>query len=135
MPGKEDKLAQTASIIKIDGTELPTPSAFEPHYRDYDSKNAGRSEDLTMTRDVIRSDVKQVTFTWRVQTADLRTIRNAIKPLSVSLTFFDINQPADVQYTTMTCYAEPSRDPKPIRWDACDPEQTGWEFTVTFTEY
>ena len=128
-------MAQTASIIKIDGTELPTPSAFEPHYRDYDSKNAGRSEDLTMTRDVIRSDVKQVTFTWRVQTADLRTIRNAIKPLSVSLTFFDINQPADVQYTTMTCYAEPSRDPKPIRWDAFDPEQTWWEFTVTFTEY
>ena len=128
-------MAEYASIIKIDGTELPTPSAFEPHYRDYDSKNAGRSEDLTMTRDVIRSDVKQVTFTWRVQTADLRTIRNAIKPLSVSLTFFDINQPADVQYTTMTCYAEPSRDPKPIRWDACDPEQTWWEFTVTFTEY
>lgn len=128
-------MAKTASIIKIDGTELPTPSAFEPHYRDYDSKNAGRSEDLTMTRDVIRSDVKQVTFTWRVQTADLRTIRNAIKPLSVSLTFFDINQPADVQYTTMTCYAEPSRDPKPIKWDAGDPEQTWWEFTVTFTEY
>ena len=128
-------MSEYASIVKIDGVEMPTPSKFSPHYRDYDSKNAGRSEDVTMTRDVIRSDVKQVGFTWRVQTADLRTIRQAIKPLSIELTFFDINQPADVQYTTMTCYAEPSRDPEPIQWDAYDPEQTWWEFTVTFTEY
>ena len=128
-------MAKTASIVKIDGTDLPTPRAFEPHYRDYDSKNAGRSEDLTMTRDVIRSDMKQVTFTWRVQTADLRTIREAIKPLSLELTFFDINQPARVQYSTMTCYAEPTREPEVIKWDAFDPEQTWWKFTVTFTEY
>ena len=128
-------MAEYASIVKIGGVELPTPSKFNPHYRDYDSKNAGRSEDVTMTRDVIRSDVKQVGFTWRVQTPDLRTIREAIKPLELELTFFDINQPADVQYTTMTCYAEPSRDPEVIQWDACDPEQTWWEFTVTFTEY
>lgn len=128
-------MAEYASIIKIDGVELPTPSDFKPVYKDYDSKNAGRSEDLTMTRDVIRSDMKQATFTWRVQTADLRTIREAIKPLSLELTFFDINQPASVQYSTMTCYAEPTREPKVIFWDAYDPEQTWWEFTVTFTEY
>ena len=128
-------MAEYASIIKIDGVELPTPSDFKPVYKDYDSKSAGRSEDLTMTRDVIRSDMKQVTFTWRVQTADLRTIREAIKPLSLELTFFDINQPASVQYSTMTCYAEPTREPEVIKWDACDPEQTWWEFTVTFTEY
>ncbi|MBP0985107.1 MAG: hypothetical protein J6A19_15420 [Oscillospiraceae bacterium] len=124
-----------ASIVKINGVEMPTPSNFDPLYKDYDSKSAGRSEDVTMTRDVIRSDVRQVTFTWKVQTPDLRKIRQAIKPLSLELTFFDINQDADTQYSTMTCYAEPSRNPKLVQWDPFDPEQSWWEFTVTFTEY
>lgn len=128
-------MADYASIVKIGGIELPTPSNFSLVYKDYDSKSAGRSEDLTMTRDVIRSDLRQVTFTWKVQTPDLRTIRQAIKPLALELTIFDINQPASAPYSTMTCYAEPSREPKVIFWDAYDPEQTWWEFTVTFTEY
>ena len=63
---------KTASIIKIDGVEMPTPSSFKPLYKDYDSKNSGRSESMHATRDIIRSDVRKMSFTWIVQTADLR---------------------------------------------------------------
>lgn len=122
-------------IIKIDGAEMPVPSAFAPMYKDYDSENSGRSETMTMTRDVIRTDVRSMTYTWRVQTPDLRTIINAIKPVSVELTFFDINQPAETRYSTATCYANPTRQPTLIKWDPYDPERSWWEITVEFVEY
>lgn len=51
---------KTASIIKIDGVEMPTPSSFKPLYKDYDSKNSGRSESMYATRDIIRSDVRKM---------------------------------------------------------------------------
>ncbi len=124
-----------ASIIKIDGVEMPAPSDFRPLYKDYDSKNAGRSESMVATRDVIRSDVRKMSFTWKVQTPNLRKIRNAIKPLVLELTFFDINQDAQTQYSTMTCYVEPTREPRLIPWDKTDPERSWWEFSISFTEY
>ena len=99
---------KTASIIKIDGVEMPTPSSFKPLYKDYDSKNSGRSESMYATRDIVRSDVRKMSFTWIVQTPDLRKIREAIKPPKIQVRFFDINQPADVQFSTMECYADPS---------------------------
>ena len=37
---------KTASIIKIDGVEMPTPSSFKPLYKDYDSKNSGNRDRL-----------------------------------------------------------------------------------------
>ena len=126
----------TASIIMVDGTELPTPYAFGPVYKDYDSKNSGRSEDIAMTRDIVRTDVRSMAFSWRgLTTPELRQIISAIKKPRVKLTFFDINQPADVQYSTMSCYADPTREPKLTRWDKDDPERSVWEFSTTFVEY
>ena len=128
-------MSDYASIVKIDGVEMPTPCRFAPAYKDYDSKSAGRSENMYMTRDIIRSDVRKATFTWRVQTPDLRRIISAIKPPRIKLRFFDINQDAATQYSTMTCYADPSREPEVIKWDPHDPEETWWEITVIFVEY
>lgn len=128
-------MAEYASIIKIDGAEMPVPSDFEPQYKDYDSANSGRSEDMSMTRDVIRTDVHGITYTWRVQTADLRTIINAIKPAAVQVTFFDVNQPKETQYSTIKCYADPTREPKLLKWDPYDPEKSWWEITAKFVEY
>lgn len=126
---------KTVSIIKIDGVEMPTPSSFKPLYKDYDSKNSGRSESMYATRDIIRSDVRKMSFTWIVQTPDLRKIREAIKPPKIQVRFFDINQPADVQFSTMECYADPSREPEVLRWEPSDPEKSWWSFTTSFTEY
>lgn len=123
------------SIVQIDGVEMPTPSDFDPTSSDYDSKNSGRSESMYMTRDIVRSNVRTATFTWKVQTPDLRTVWNAAKKPKVTLRFFDIDQPAVVQYSTMTCYGDPSRKPKLLKWDNDDPERSWWEFTVKFTEY
>ena len=41
-----------ASIIKIDGVEMPAPSSFKPLYKDYDSKNSGRSARTTASTTV-----------------------------------------------------------------------------------
>ena len=124
-----------ASIIKIDGVEMPAPSSFKPLYKDYDSKNSGRSESMIATRDIVRSDVRKISFTWIVQTPDLRTIREAIRPPELEVTVFDINQPESVQYSTMKCYAVPTREPEVLRWDDSDPEKTWWSFSTSFTEY
>ena len=124
-----------ASIIKIDGVEMPVPSKFAPVYKDYDSKSSGRSESMVMARDIVREDVRAITFTWRVQTPDLRRIISAIKPDEVQVEFFDINQPADVQYSTVRCYADPTREPTLLQWEPYDPEQSWWEITVKFVEY
>lgn len=126
---------QYASIIRIDGAEMPVPSSFAPVYKDYDSKSSGRSESMIMTRDIVRADVRAMTYTWRVQTPDLRTIIAAIKPAKVQVRFFDINQPASAQYSTVDCYADPTREPKLLKWDPYDPEQAWWEITVKFVEY
>ena len=76
-----------------------------------------------------------MSFTWIVQTPDLRKIREAIKPPKIQVRFFDINQPADVQFSTMECYADPSREPEVLRWEPSDPEKSWWSFTTSFTEY
>ena len=113
-------MANNQSIIKIDGVEMPTPSDFSPTSSDYDSKNSGRSESMEMTRDII---------------PDMRKVWNAVLPEKLSLTFFDLGQPADTQYSTMSCYADPSRKPKILKWEPQNPEESWWEFTTTFTEY
>lgn len=125
----------SASIIKIDGVEMPPPSEFSLTSSDYDGSNAGRSESMAMIRDIVRQNVRTASFTWRLQTADMRKVWNAACKLRVKLRFFDLGQPADVQYSTMDCYADPSRKPRILKWDANDPEQTWWEYSTTFTEY
>mgnify|MGYP006914182455 FL=1 len=110
-------MANNHSIIKIDGVEMPTPSDFSPTSSDYDSKNSGRSESMEMTRDIIRRNVRTATFTWKLQTPDMRKVWNAVLPEKLSLTFFDLGQPADTQYSTMSCYADPSRKPKLLKWE------------------
>lgn len=125
----------SASIIKIDGAEMPPPCEYSPTSSDYDGSNAGRSESMTMIRDVVRQNVRTASFTWRLQTPDMRTVWNAASKLRVKLRFFDLSQPADTQYSTMDCYADPSRKPKIIKWDPDDPEKTWWEYSTTFTEY
>ena len=128
-------MAETASIIKINGVEMPTPSKFRPRYKDYDSQNSGRSEKMVMTRDIVRENLRAVDVTWIVQTPVLRAIIAAVKPPELELTFFDINQPADTQYSTITCYADPSREPTLVQWYAENPEESWWEYSTTFTEY
>ena len=132
---KGEQMAKTYSIVKIDGVEMPAPSDFSPTSDDYDSKSAGRSENMFMTRDIIRSNVRTASFTWKLQTPDMRKVWNAVLSPKIKVTFFDLAQPADTQYSTMDCYADPSRKPKLLKWDPDDPEKSWWEFTTTFTEY
>ncbi len=124
-----------ASIIKINGIEMPPPSEFDPEYNDYDSQSAGRSETMVMTRDIIRTDVRTVMCTWKLQTPEMRALIAVIKQPSVELSFFDLNQSAAVQYSTMTCYGEPTRKPKCLKWDPYNPERSWWSISIKFTEY
>lgn len=128
-------MPKTCSIITIDGVEMPTPSVFSPTSSDYDSKNSGRSESMFMTRDIIRKDVRTASFTWRLKSPDMRKVWNAILPAEIEVRFFDLAQPADVQYSTMKCYADPTRKPQLLKWDPYDPEESWWELSTTFTEY
>lgn len=123
------------SIAKIDGVEVPAPSDFTPLYEDYDSESSGRSETWIMTRDIVRRNVRQMSYTWRVKTPELRKLIAMIEPASVELEFFDVSGTVANSYSRMTCYATPKREPKLLYWNRHDPEESWWEITVQFTEY
>lgn len=125
-----------ASLMKINGTEIPPPSNLGPLlYKTYDSESAGRSETFVMTRDVVRRNVRKFTLTWKLKTPDMRTLLELLEADAVTITLFDLKQDADTKYSDIEVYPEPSQSVECLFWDPYDTEESWWQLTVAFTEY
>lgn len=122
----------SVTYFAINGTEMPFPSEYEFSSSDFDGEGATRSETGYLIRDVVRTDVMSPTFTWRLQTADMNTLLNAIKPAQLQITITD---PSAANGTrTFTGYAQSTRKVKLIR-NATSVSEMWWEFSCQFTEY
>ncbi len=128
-------MSETASILKIDGVEAPTPYNFGLTYSDYDSKNSSRSETWVLNREIIRTDLKSHAFYFRLKTPEMRQLIKMIKPAKITVSFFDLNASAESPYTEFVGYADPTRKVQLLHWNSEDPEESWWELDTSFIEY
>lgn len=124
-----------ASILQIDGVEAPVPCDFNPNYSDYDSESSGRSETFVLMRDVVRTNLRAVSFTWRLKSPEMRKLLEMISPKEVIVRFYDLYQPAITPYSEFAAYAETTRDIKLLNWQPNNPEESWWELEISFIEY
>lgn len=123
------------SILQIDGEETPVPCDFNPNYSDYDSESSGRSETFVLMRDVVRTNLRAVSFKWRLKSPEMRRLLEMISPKEVTVRFYDPYQPASAPYSEFTAYAEATRDIKLLDWQPENPEESWWELEISFVEY
>ena len=87
-------------MITINGVGLPAPTKFKPPNFDLDSQDTTRNEAGYMQRYRIRQGIYKIELEWRNMTSpELETIKRAIKPASVKVTF-----PTEVGFTPKTMY-------------------------------
>ena len=82
-------------MLKVDGTPLPNPTAYDITYKDLDSSNSYTSETGVLNRDMVRGNHRTITVDWSLlKYSELRTILRCVsdddrlKP-SFTLEYFD----------------------------------------------
>lgn len=87
-------------MITINGVGLPAPTKFKPPNFDLDSQDTTRNEAGYMQRYRIRQGIYKIELEWRnITSFELATIKKAIKPASVKVTY-----PTEVGLITKTMY-------------------------------
>lgn len=78
--------------FKIGSVDMPTPSKFDVLTQDLHAESTTRTEAGYMVINRIRADVYKLECGWTAITeTNLNTIRTAISPVTVSVTFSDAN--------------------------------------------
>ena len=117
------------AMLVVGSTSLPNPTDYKVMRADIDSENTGRTESGVLQRDRIRSGVYKVETTFRVTRTDLKTITDAIAPVSFSCTFFD---PTTSSSPTKTMYAG---DRSASLIQSVDGGESYWDLTVSLIEF
>ena len=117
------------SMINIDSVDLPAPIKFKPPNFDLDSQDTNRNELGIMQRDRIRQGILKLELAWKnITSSELHTIKSAIEPASVKVTF-----PTEIGFVTKTMYAG-DRDIEIVAFDK-DYNKIRWNISFNLTEY
>lgn len=74
---------------RVDGLTMPSPKTVQITEIDLDAASTGRPESGVLHRERVRHDVMQLSMTFDRLTAEqARTIRNAVAPTQVAVTFW-----------------------------------------------
>jgi len=122
------------ALLKIGGTDIPTPATYKIGLADLDSPNTKRTEDGVMHRDRIRAGAYKITVGWEALTpAQLQTITAAIAPEEFTVVFFDAT--TYTENKTVTMYSG-NREAELVRkMDENNKAVSYWNYSTTLTEY
>lgn len=116
-----------ATILTIDGVDLPAPSTFKAPLQDLDSEDTYRNELGYIQRDRIRAGIYKVPVSWKgVTNSDAVKILNAVSPASFKASF-----PTPWGRVTKTMYAG-DRDVEMIKYD--NDNSIRWDISFNLTE-
>ena len=77
------------ALLKINGTELPAPTAYSVQYSDIDSADTGRAENGKMTRNRIRAGVVKISVSWsKLTQAETDIVLDAVRSENVSVEYY-----------------------------------------------
>lgn len=121
------------TLIKVDGTALPTPLAdgYTISRSDLDGSATGRGEDGVMFRDRVREGVYKIDLKWHLSMDELSSVVRAISPASFTVEFFDLTTCA---FVTRTMYAGDRSGSVVTYIDASDPSSAICELSCNFVE-
>lgn len=117
------------AMLNVDGVDLPAPSSFKLPEFDLDSDDTNRNEMGVLQRDRIRQGIYKIELEWNgITSTQLATIKSAIEPASIQVTF-----PTENGLTTKTMYAG-DRNIEMVKYDA-DYNKIRWNVSCNLTEY
>ena len=77
------------ALLKINGTELPAPTAYSVQYSDIDSSDTGRAENGVMLRNRIRAGVVKISVSWsKLNQTETDLVLDAIRGESFSVEYY-----------------------------------------------
>ena len=93
--------------IKINGVDLPPPSAMDVEYEDYDADSIRGISDAVLERNRIRANVQKVTLSYLLKNLeDITTVYTMVKPATFQVELWDDTQGKRV---TKEMYAGPKK--------------------------
>lgn len=119
------------AMLTVGAVALPNPTEYEVTLQDLDSDNTTRSETGVMTRDRVRAGVYAIKATFSVSKTELKTITDAISPVSFSVTFFD---PTTSSSPTKTMYVG-NRNCKLLAYKTGSESGSLWQLSFDLVQY
>lgn len=120
------------ALITIGAVALPNPKEYGVTLSDLDSDSTTRSETGILHRDRVRARVYTIQVSFLVTRAQLKTITDAISPVSFSVTFFDPTSSTDV---TKTMYAGDKASKLALYPSESAPTVNMWDISFTLIEF
>lgn len=120
------------AMITIGAAALPNPKEYSVSIMDLDSDGSGRSESGYLKRSRLRAGVYKIEATFIVSKTQLKTITDALAPVSFSVTFFDPTTSSD---PTKTMYAGDKAGTLQSYTSEASPNESMWELSISLIEY
>ena len=77
------------NYLRIDGTEMPLPTAYDLSLSDVEADSSGETEAGTTQRDIVRSGVASISVSFQVSAGWLKKLTAYKQKKSIQVKFFD----------------------------------------------